>query len=341
METPSRGIPLKKKKFLLRDSDRDGFTRRNVELFLDNGSLVGGDEFDSPPPSNRLYPGEGDVSPGDTRSNYKDYGNQPATQPQVQNITGSTQITLNQQVDNAKNYDYNKSILYVQGSNPEQLTNASFETWTGLTDLLTNGNMETGSPPSSWSLVGAGAAWARESTIIKEGSYSGKISTAAVTATVQNTYDAGVGARNNTYIFGAWVWCASASTAYIQIIDTDGVAPSAYHSGSSSWEYLSIARTCSGTVTACIFQCVCAGASKIAYFDSVKCYVQLAPTGWTLTGAGATVSREEGTVKVGTYSAKLTRNGTNTFLVNSDYNTGTIWGKTLAYWQGRTITCGD
>lgn len=116
MEVPSRGIPLNKKKFLLKDSARSGFTYRNVELFLDNGQLVGGDEFDTPPPSNRLYPGEGDISPGDTRGNYTDMTNQPSTTPQIQTVTSSSTINLNQQVDNAKQYDFNKSIVYVNGN---------------------------------------------------------------------------------------------------------------------------------------------------------------------------------------------------------------------------------
>lgn len=116
METPSRSIPLNKKKYLLRDSARSGFTYRNVELFLDNGQLVGGDEYDAPPPSNRLYPGEGDVSPGDIRINYTDLSNQPATISPVQTVNTASMINLNQNVDNAQQYDYNKSVVYVNGS---------------------------------------------------------------------------------------------------------------------------------------------------------------------------------------------------------------------------------
>lgn len=114
MELPSKGIPLKKKKYLLRDSDRSGFTFRSVELFYDNGSLVGGDEFDAPPPSNRLYPDEGGVSPGDTRVNYTSYSNpSPST---VQTVTTASTISIQKLVDNAGNYTYIKSVVYVNGS---------------------------------------------------------------------------------------------------------------------------------------------------------------------------------------------------------------------------------
>lgn len=118
-----KGIPLRKKKFLLRDSDRSGFTHKNVELFLDNGSLVAGDEFDAPPPSNRLYPDEGGVSPGDVRNNPTDYSVQTHETLQVLN-TAST-ISLNHQVDNAGQYTFIKSIVYVAGSNNSVTLNSN------------------------------------------------------------------------------------------------------------------------------------------------------------------------------------------------------------------------
>lgn len=114
MDLPSKEIPLKKKKYLLRDSDRSGFTFNQSELFYDNGSLVGGDEFDAPPPSNRLYPDEGGVSPGDVRTNYTSYANvNPSI---VQTVTTASTININKLVDNAGNYTYIKSIVYVNGS---------------------------------------------------------------------------------------------------------------------------------------------------------------------------------------------------------------------------------
>ena len=51
-------------RFKKRDSDRSGFTYKEIRLVDDEGSLVGPDEFDTPPPSNFPIGGEGDVSPG-------------------------------------------------------------------------------------------------------------------------------------------------------------------------------------------------------------------------------------------------------------------------------------
>ena len=62
-----------------------------------------------------------------------------------------------------------------------------------------------------------------------------------------------------------------------------------------------------------------------------------APDGWTLAGAGASVAREGTTIKIGTYSAKLTRSGADCQLGQDITNAG---GHNLAYWKGRTITLG-
>lgn len=52
-----------------RESDRSGFDYKRFTMINDEGSLVGPDEFDTPPPSDRHLGGEGDVSVGDMRSN--------------------------------------------------------------------------------------------------------------------------------------------------------------------------------------------------------------------------------------------------------------------------------
>jgi hypothetical protein len=132
----SKGVPLRKKKYLLRDSDRSGFTHRNIELFSDNGHLVAGDEFDAPPPSNRLYSDEGGVSPGDVRSDPTDYSNQTPSVLQILNT--ASVISLNHGVDNAGQYTYNKSIVYVAGSNDTVMLDSNPQIAASVqSDLLT------------------------------------------------------------------------------------------------------------------------------------------------------------------------------------------------------------
>jgi hypothetical protein len=216
----------------------------------------------------------------------------------------------------------------IPGTN--KLTNGSFETWTGLTDLLTNGNMETASPPSSWTPYGAGATWARESTIIKEGTYSGKLTRAGTNCGVTQTIATGV--TTKTYIFSAWVYQTAGAGNRANIYVAFGAASGqAFHSGAATrWEFLSVSVTNPSAASGTAYL-INANADGDVYFDSVKVYEQLAPTGWTLSGAGATVAREEGTIKVGSYSAKLTRNGANAVLQQ------TISDKD---YTGRTVTFG-
>jgi hypothetical protein len=59
------------------------------------------------------------------------------------------------------------------------------------------------------------------------------------------------------------------------------------------------------------------------------------PDGWTLVGASATIAREATIVKLGTYSAKLTRAGANCYLEQYFHTT-----KGIAYWRGRKVTLG-
>lgn len=109
----------KKKRYLLRDSDRSGFTYLDIELVNDKGSLVGPDEFDMPPPSDRLYPGEGDISPGDTRMFYQSYTDPTAQAVHIQYVTAAGGINLFFTEDNS-NFEGTNSIsgwFYIVGSN--------------------------------------------------------------------------------------------------------------------------------------------------------------------------------------------------------------------------------
>lgn len=108
----------RKKRYLLRDSDRSGFTYRDIELVKDNGHLVGGDEFDNPPPSNRLFPGEGDISPGDTRQFYQSYTDPTAATVPIQYVTAAGGISLYFSPDNS-NFQIKNPLawFYILGSN--------------------------------------------------------------------------------------------------------------------------------------------------------------------------------------------------------------------------------
>ena len=259
----------------------------------------------------------------------------------VTNVGGNALIkTAVKKFGNAGGY-FNGTNAYLTIPSDQQLSNGSFETWTGLTDLLTNGNMETGTPPSSWILNGVGATWAREATIIKEGTYSGKLTRAGTNCYVLEDIQ-NAGGHNLAYfkgkylVAGAWVYSVTAKTSPVQLYDgVTSFGVSQNHTG-SGWEYLSASGIVgvSATVVDCILYNLATDTS--IYFDSVKCYEQLAPTSWNLSGAGALVAREEGTVKVGTYSAKLTRNGAGAVI---QQNLWEVLGAGTVP-RGKTVTLG-
>ena len=69
-------------------------------------------------------------------------------------------------------------------------------------------------------------------------------------------------------------------------------------------------------------------------FESWSSGTAVAPDGWTFAGASATIARSA-THKLGTYSAAITRSGTDCYLYNRyDEEKG------IAYWKGRTVTLG-
>jgi hypothetical protein len=78
-----------------------------------------------------------------------------------------------------------------------------------------------------------------------------------------------------------------------------------------------------------------------AYIDDAIGYATLAPDGWTITGAGAVVQRDEGRIKSGKCSAKLTRVGNDSFINNyaSLLAKALTGGKTyvVAGWMYQTV----
>lgn len=108
---------VKSKRYRLRDSERSGFTYKEIELIRDEGSLVGSDEFDSPPPSNIPLGGAGD------RSTSEYYRASTSTVPDAshdfttQYITTANQIAFVKGDDASGTLNPNFGWLYISGSN--------------------------------------------------------------------------------------------------------------------------------------------------------------------------------------------------------------------------------
>lgn len=113
--------------------------------------------------------------------------------------------------------------------------------------------------------------------------------------------------KSKVVITGCWVYATVANRARIFIHDGAGGTYSAYHTGNSTWQYLSISRTISSSATYVLVVCQIYGGNTSCYFDDMTAYESLTPTNWTLGGTDGGVEREATIVKSGTYSGKLTR----------------------------------
>lgn len=123
--------------------------------------------------------------------------------------------------------------------------------------------------PGDWAMTGTAGSVSRETTTIKFGLYSMKI-----TAGATGTYAAEL-AYNGTYLdyqgrtvsFGMWVLCSSANKARIYI--DDGVAPaySSYHTGDGTFQFLTVTMQVSPVNTKLTFGAQMAANGIVGYFD--------------------------------------------------------------------------
>jgi hypothetical protein len=77
-----RRIPLEKRKYFKKDSDRSGFSYFKRELVQDEGKWVHPEEKDEPAPHKKYIGNEGDSNTGEQRIGRKDY---PTTQTEIYN----------------------------------------------------------------------------------------------------------------------------------------------------------------------------------------------------------------------------------------------------------------
>lgn len=128
------------------------------------------------------------------------------------------------------------------------------------------------SAPDGWAM-NAGTI-AREATVIKSGAYSIKLpgTTGAIGQLyqqVQNSYGMNYW-QGRTVTFGAWVWCATASTARVKLFDGVSGMNSADHPGDGQWHFLTVTYTVRSEAS--VVQVMCEtyldGATNVvAYFD--------------------------------------------------------------------------
>jgi len=108
--------------------------------------------------------------------------------------------------------------------------------WSHMEDFVNGAS----SAPTEHTLSGAGAAVARESTIVKFGTYSAKVTRVGTDATLYHDHADFADYKGRKVTFGCWVYATVASRGRIAVSDGVGSTNSSYHTGGSAWEFLTV-----------------------------------------------------------------------------------------------------
>ena len=139
-------------------------------------------------------------------------------------------------------------------------------------NLLSNDDLEdwsdgASSAPDGWTVGGAGAVIARESTIVKIGTYSAELTRNGSNSTLsQNIYQADL-FNGKTMTAGCWVYATVAGRAYIHLQDGIGTTASIAHPGDSTWHWLSVTITMDNLATQCTMIMGVYNGDTSVYFD--------------------------------------------------------------------------
>ena len=190
------------------------------------------------------------------------------------------------------------------------------------TNLLSNGNFEdwasgTTASPNAWIEIDADTIAIRESSVIKLGTYSCKLSNdnSARAYIYQDIHSAkGIDYwKNRKVTLGCWVYTNTASRVYVNIDDGVGDGSSSYHTGDSTWQWLTATKTIAGAATQVRIELfIKVGANTSAYFDGAMC----------VEGESAfAFSDKPASYLEGDWTAVFTAD-TGTITLNTSYKTG-------------------
>jgi len=140
-----------------------------------------------------------------------------------------------------------------------------------VTELVSNGSMETGVGPTSWTDHGTPATSERSNTVAFQGTYSNKIITNALAEGTYQDVTTVVGSRYRVYAYG---YVAASSDLIVEKTDTDGTNATTGTSvtTATTWTQMTLTFTATATTSRIIFRNV-ADTTSTFYIDdvSVRC----------------------------------------------------------------------
>ncbi|MDD4858898.1 MAG: C10 family peptidase [Dehalococcoidales bacterium] len=153
------------------------------------------------------------------------------------------------------------------------------ETWNRLfknflagsspTQLIANDDMESGNPPTNWTLEGSGASYSQSSEQHTNGLYSLALTRNGNDCSVFQTIDNYSDYHDQQLTLFAYVWANQADSVTISIYDGVTTQSSAYQSDNSSWQLLYATITVAHSPTTLTVKLNIANNNTTAYFDDV------------------------------------------------------------------------
>ena len=142
-----------------------------------------------------------------------------------------------------------------------------------FTNLLKNGDFESWSlgasnVPDGWNVSGAGAVIAREATIKKIKTYSSKVTRVDNDCTLYQEISDYTRYQNREVTLGCWVYSTDPlHEVGIAIQDSAGYSTTIYHTGDSSWQWLTVTKTIDNAATSMKVHCKLDGTNGSGYYD--------------------------------------------------------------------------
>lgn len=135
--------------------------------------------------------------------------------------------------------------------------------WSNMEDWVSGAS----AAPTEHTLSGASATVAQESTIIKQGTYSAKVTRVGTDCMIYHDLATYASYLGRQMTFGCWCYATVASRVRISISDGVGSSTSSFHSGGSSWEYLTVTRNIDTSATRIRVQMEVVTGNTSGYFD--------------------------------------------------------------------------
>lgn len=135
--------------------------------------------------------------------------------------------------------------------------------WSNMEDWVSG----TSAAPTEHTLSGASATVAQEATIVKRGTYSAKVTRVGADAMLYYDLPSYASYQGRQMTFGCWVYATVASRVRLGLGDGVGTTNSSYHTGDSTWQFLTVTRNIDISATRLRFGMEVNTGNTSGYFD--------------------------------------------------------------------------